>query len=408
MAFHNKARYTGDKSILKHIADGQITESDGALIAEYVAERQATRHISEGRAHKITFCLVGWRRFITVPYTELTTAELYKGITAMKNGKSDRGRPFKQNTVHDNIILLKPFLLWLKDAGLCEIPDKKLAEIHAPGTDFNTARPEELITKDEILKLIEACDNSRDRALIATHYETAARPAETAALTWKDVNIDEYGAEIRILDQKKAHLGHNYRYAYLTWSRAYLAAWKNDYKPGKPDDDSSIFVTSQGNEINYNRFRRIIDKAKSGAGINKKITPHLFRKSRITHMLAEGFSETIVKKIAWDNVSTGMIRTYTKLSETDIRNEVLDRAGIIQKSESAPPILPRTCYKCGTQNSPTARFCTECSTALTDDAREEQEVTVSSAISDLDGDQRLNALQAQVADLTAKLEKLMS
>lgn len=102
--------------------------------------------------------------------------------------------------------------------------------------------------------MIKACDNSRDRALIAVHYQTAARPAETAHLRWGDITLDEYGAEVRVTDRKRAHQkGTTYRYPYITWATPYLAAWMNDYvspeglglavqgSTGKPPSNDLVF-----------------------------------------------------------------------------------------------------------------------------------------------------------------------
>ncbi|ADN37074.1 integrase family protein [Methanolacinia petrolearia DSM 11571] len=429
--FHRgESVYNGNRSIQKHQDSGELSESDTELIKKYISERQATRHIGEGRSNKITFCLVGWKRFLTKPdpdnseisipinYKDLTISDLYRGINNLKNGTSSKGKPFKRNTIHDHIVILKGFLRWLTDEGYIDIPDKKINEISAPGTDFDTTLPEDIITKDEIIQLIKACDNSRDRALIAVHYQTAARPAETAHLRWGDITLDEYGAEVRVTDRKRAHQkGTTYRYPYITWATPYLAAWMNDYvspeglglavqgSTGKPPSNDLVFLTSRGTMIDYIRFTRIIDKAKERAGIKKRITPHLFRKSRITHMLAEGYSETTVKEIAWGNAGTGMIRTYSKLSKADIRNEILDRAGIIKKAEVAPPILPRTCYKCDTQNAPTAEYCNKCGEPLTDEAKNRQAEKVDRVFTEIDEDPRLKIINEKLAAFKQELLK---
>lgn len=120
--FHRgESVYNGNRSIQKHQDSGELSESDTELIKKYISERQATRHIGEGRSNKITFCLVGWKRFLTKPdpdnseisipinYKDLTISDLYRGINNLKNGTSSKGKPFKRNTIHDHIVILKGF-----------------------------------------------------------------------------------------------------------------------------------------------------------------------------------------------------------------------------------------------------------------------------------------------------------
>jgi len=54
---------------------------------------------------------------------------------------------------------------------------------------------------------------------------------------------------------------------------------------------------------------KVIKAAAKEAGITKNVTPHLFRHSRISHLLSEGMGETITKQICWGNQSTNMLKT---------------------------------------------------------------------------------------------------
>lgn len=52
---------------------------------------------------------------------------------------------------------------------------------------------EDLITDNEIKKLIETCNYSRDKALISLLAESGARVGEIGKLRLKDVKFDKYG-----------------------------------------------------------------------------------------------------------------------------------------------------------------------------------------------------------------------
>ena len=79
-----------------------LTADDAALIREFIAEKRASVGICTGRANMLSFTVIGWRRFIG-PYRELTIGDVYAGIDSLKSGKSQKGKPFKQNTLADHV-----------------------------------------------------------------------------------------------------------------------------------------------------------------------------------------------------------------------------------------------------------------------------------------------------------------
>lgn len=357
------ARYNGQKSFQKALAAGIITADDIALVREFVQERQAQKHISDGRVNKIIFTLVQWRRFIPRQYRDVAIGEIYAAISELKAGQNAHKKVFQQNTIHDYIRILKPFLLWMMENGYSSLPEKKVRAIAAPAVNYQTTKPDEILSLEEIELLIRASVNTRDRALIGCLYESGARIGEICRLTWRDVIFDKYGVKLYIDDQKTRKR----RYSRLTMSREYLAAWKNDFHPGEPLPDARVFATFEGRPLDYTQAVRILRRLVTRSGIKKKVHPHLFRKSRITHMIAQNYQESVIKESLWGNANTGMFRTYVCLAEKDIDAEFLDRAGIKVKADEERPLVARPCPECHTVNSPTARFCPTCGFSFTEE-----------------------------------------
>jgi len=127
------------------------------------------RGSTESRKNKIVYLLVSWRRYIP-PYRDCTIAQVFKVISTIKAATNQRGRPFKQNTIHDHIILLKRFLLWLIENGYSDLPEQKIRKIKPPAVDTRTKSADKLLAPDEIEALLCACQTSRDLALIALLY----------------------------------------------------------------------------------------------------------------------------------------------------------------------------------------------------------------------------------------------
>jgi hypothetical protein len=112
--FHPNIRYEyAQRGMERALAEGILQLRDIELIQEYVRELKAQRHISDGRVFKTMYTLAQWRRFLAEPYNHCSYASILAAIESMKAGKNTRGKPFKQNTQHDYIRILKPFLLWL-------------------------------------------------------------------------------------------------------------------------------------------------------------------------------------------------------------------------------------------------------------------------------------------------------
>ena len=362
------------KAFLKHTESGLITDHDASLIKAYVHEKAAADRISLARQDKITYTLLLWRRFIHVEYSKLSMPDIWDALREMPDSTKFRGdKKPSQNTVHDYIRVLKPFLFWLVENEIVVLPERKIKAIRAPGVDQDTKGPDDILTYEEVLKIIEGATSHRDKAFLMTLYESGGRVGEIASLKWKDVRFeDQKGVGLYIPNIKtKESTGIKRRYVRLTLSQSYLATWKNDYPHygNKAAGDNLVFVNHAGDFMEYPTIRKLIQRAVKHAGITKRVYPHLFRDSRITHMVAQGYNESIIKQMMWGNVSTDMFRTYVQLSENDIDNELWSKAGVkIEKKPEHVPIKPRVCGCCHSINPPTMEFCPHCGFGLSEEA----------------------------------------
>ena len=109
------------------------------------------------------------------------------------------------------------------------------------------------------------------------------------------------------------------------------------------------------------------------AGIQKHITPHIFRHSRITHLIRNGFNESMIKRMMWGSLDSEMFKAYAHLTYMDVDEEVARQSGIIlpEQQQKSDCLTPQQCSRCYTINSPTQHFCGECGSELTKEARNE-------------------------------------
>ena len=64
--------------------------------------------------------------------------------------------------------------------------------------------------------------------------------------------------------------------------------------------------------------------------MDKHLTLHLFRHSRITHLLQQGVSESVIKMMMWGTIETKMFRDYAHLNGDDTDREIFKLYGIEQ------------------------------------------------------------------------------
>lgn len=352
-----------EKSIQHAIDEGRFGEQDAELVRIFTSELQATTGVTISRVNKIVFTLVGWRRVISKPFDQCSINDIHKGILELRKTTSTRGKPFKANTISDFLKVLKQFYTWMIKNNYTKITKERFQEIKAPGRDPMTTTASDLITPDEIVLMVKSCKRDGDRALLMTLYEGAFRIGEIGRLKWGDLNFDEYGviANVSFKTDKP-------RYIRLVMALDYLSRWRSIY-PGIPEGDVLVFVNRRNEPLTHAQVSRQLERIAERAGIKKRVNPHVFRHSRITHLVREGISESVIKAVAWGTQDSRMLKTYLHLTGQDVDNEMLRLYGInVAEKKKERGLKPHQCAHCSTINSPVSNYCSTCGHPLTEEA----------------------------------------
>lgn len=337
-----------------------LRKQDQKIISDYMSERVS---LKPSTAKVLCTYLVMFSRELPESFSNIDTKMVLQYI-------SQSNTKLKQNTRRRYYPIIKTFLTWL----IREKVNKKLnmdkisPNLKAPALDLDGRKPSMMLTGDDIKKLIETAHTSRDRALIAMQFEGALRPIEIVSATWADLNFDKYGAQFTT--SKKTGKS---RYIRLIMSAPYLLEWKNDHP--KPEPDMPVFVSLKSAKfitpLTQSGLKTLIHAIAKEALPNKQVFPYLMRHSRITSLMADEVSSQIVSMQAWGTPNSRMLSTYTHLSNADIDRVLLSRAGIqTEETKKDESLKPRQCSYCGKMNTPTDKFCAECGTPLTNEAKE--------------------------------------
>lgn len=142
------------------------------------------------------------------------------------------------------------------------------------------------LTDDQILKMIEAEENPRNKLLIRLLYISAARVSEILNATWGDVVKTEDGGQIVLVAK-----GRRIVTPYLSQSLM------DDLMAIKGNDDEPIFVSRQeGKNLGRKQVWRIVKKAAMRIGASADVSPHWLRHSHASNSLAEGATVAEVKE----------------------------------------------------------------------------------------------------------------
>jgi site-specific recombinase XerD len=348
--------------------DRRLTDHDAEILTEFIKTRKTKtgERVSAIRRTKLAQTLISVKQFLKCQWTDAKIKDLSDAVDALNESR------YKQNTKNDHIVILKTFYRWMIRKKQTKITLEQLSDeddgIRAPGVNTETAEAKDLLTRDELAIIVQGCKNLRDKAIVTTLYESAARISELSRLKWGDLEYTNEGIiKATIHDEKTKKK----RYSPLFLSMEYLAAWRAGY-PGKPSDDAYIFIDRDNKPMEYRAINYQITRAAKRAGIEKRVTPHLFRKSRLTEMVREGYQESVIKEVGWANQGSQMMKTYIKLGSDDVMNEFLVRQGIKKKEQKVKENVPRQCSYCFAMNSPVSEYCHKCGQPLTEEAKKER------------------------------------
>jgi len=305
-----------------------------------------------------------------------------------------------ENSLREVKKTLKKFFKWLEK--------EELVCWFSLGNVDPKVSPQDLITEEEFEAMLNACMNSRDRALISLLYESGARIGEVGSMRVKDVSFDEYGAIVWLPESKTQK-----RKLRIVYASSYLSNWLSDH-PLKDNPEAALWIKLSGSKalqpMVYKDLHAQIKKIARRAGIKKRIYPHLFRHTRATRLLAKVPESIGTKYMGWINGSK-MVGIYVHLASEDVEEAILEMYGI-KTNGNGKDLEVEQCPRCLMVNPATSRFCSRCGLPLTEEAIqeiEEWERRKAEAFNELTNPQFIKffmGVQREIEMLKAEIERI--
>jgi len=263
-------------------------------------------------------------------------------------------------TKHDCKVIIKRFYKWLKGNDEEYPPEVKWIKSKIKRHEKKLVGDGELITQEDVDKLIRASECSRDKALVSLLYESGCRIGEIGSMKIGNVSFDKYGTVISVSGKTGP------RKVRVVCSTPYLRTWLNVH-PFKDDKDKPLWINlgvrSRNQAMDYDVFRMILSRLFKKAGINKRHNPHLFRHSRATYMANHLTEFQMNQYFGWIQGSD-MPATYVHLSGRETDKAILEMNGLEQKKSEKEEAKVRVCPRCDAINDTKASYCDRCSFIL--------------------------------------------
>ena len=331
------------KSVLKKLEKSNIPEQDKKILVRY-HEDLLLDGIGMGRVIKYLNMLFLVSKKICKEFESVTQEDMKHFVAEIE--RSD----YSEWSKYDFKITVRKFYKWLRKT---EGYPEEVAWMKVSLKNGNMKLPEQMLSEDEVKKLIEVARNSMEKAIIAVLYESGCRIGEILTMRIKCIAFDEYGAQIVVSGKTEP------RRVRIISSVPYLQDWLNDH-PFKDDAESWVWLNKRRDCLKYNSIMDILRGLKKASGIKKPLNPHNFRHSRAT-FLASHFTERQLRMFfGWrDN---RMPDIYVHMAGKDVDTAILKLYGIEVKENNncESKLKPRNCPRCKEVNPVTNKFCSKC------------------------------------------------
>lgn len=339
------------------IASLEISETNRKTIFGFL-DSCSSEGLSPRRVLKYHYTIAGIARRLSKDFEKVNRADIEQLIGKME--QSD----YSHWTKHDYRVTLKKFFRWLRQTE--EYPPE-VKWLRSTIRNNHAKLPEEILTPQEVQSIIAAATTPRDRALIASLYESGCRIGELLGLQMKHIQQHPHGFQITVTGKTGS------RRVLLIACAPYLSEWLNQH-PRREDPQSPVWATSdhRAGLLCYGRVSAILRKTARRAGVTKAVNPHNFRHSRATH-LANHLTEAQMKEYFGWVQGSDMASTYVHLSGRDIDSALL-KLNNIQTSETNRQVESfslRLCPRCRLENPPANKFCSRCGMVLDEQAAHE-------------------------------------
>ncbi len=164
------------------------------------------------------------------------------------------------------------------------------------------------IEKEEVAKVLNVAMNLKHKTILYLLYSTGVRLQELLNLKVEDVSFEN-----KVIIVKNGKGGKDRIVVLSDKVKSLLSDYYKKFQPIK-----YLLEGVNGAQYSATSVRKIVNRAKEKAGIEKPLTPHVFRHSFATHLHDSGIDIRNIQ-VLLGHQSTKTTEIYTHVSKHDIR-----------------------------------------------------------------------------------------
>lgn len=292
---------------------------------------------------------------------KIARRDVYEYVEYLNNYKDKDGNPktLSQHTVIVRKRQLNKFLHWLVN-DYCRIYEKDIqlslpdveSDLRHKQPPLTSPKKDEMITKEEMERMIAACKNSRDRAIIAIFWHLGCRRGELLNLKIGNIAITKDLARIDLTGKTGKRTCFDFP------SRYYLIELLKDH-PLKDNPEAPLFSSERepDRHLSTTGLQDILRDICERAGIEKRVYNHLFRHSAGTRLSRTLTDQELKHHFGWSQ-SSRMASVYVHLNAEDSESIAYKIQGLAPPEKIEDPHLLIQCPRCGTKIPSNVDYCT--------------------------------------------------
>jgi integrase/recombinase XerD len=236
-------------------------------------------------------------RYVQKEVSAITTADLRYYLSQFPK--------LKTASIALKLSTLKNFFAWLTDEEIIQRDPAR--KIKSPKKEKRVPKALDAVSL-QILK--DNCKTERELAIVEMLYATGARLSEIVRLNKDDIDFSRRTIILFGKGAKERKVG-------LTDIALYRL---QNYLKTRKDDNPALFVSARAPYARLEKrgIQEMIQKIKTRAAVNKKVTPHIFRHTFASDLLAKCKDITIVQKLLGHS-SPSTTEIYTVVSENRVQ-----------------------------------------------------------------------------------------
>ncbi|MCL1976527.1 MAG: site-specific integrase [Candidatus Bathyarchaeota archaeon] len=309
--------------------------------------------LSVGRVAKYAAHLPVLLRVIDVDLQTITKADVERVVIDIDN------KQHRSCTKRDKKLVLRKLIQYAK-TGNCVKDTPMPSEVSwiklAVNEKDAQLTPEKLLTQEEIVAILQATINKRDRAMLYVLFEAALRPSELLTMSIGSVEFKEDCCLITVNGRA------GFKRVPLVVSNKPLLEWIQEH-PNKDRPETPLWCSLTNNrvgeQISYRHFRLMIKRLAQSAGVNKDICPSICRHTSLLAM-AKVFTKCQLNQFT-GTCRSKMTQHYVRSSAEDLEAAILELHGIKPATTKDVGIVKLVeCPRCSSKNPFGNIRCTTC------------------------------------------------